>query len=90
MRAREFEKSFDQSISDYHDTLIDYIESEEGRRRIDVLDCSWEEVMRSCERSGFIIQAYGGTAIISTNKAYLEANGTDALAKRLRMCNVEL
>ncbi len=90
MRAREFEKSFDQSINDYHDTLIDYIESEDGRRRIDVLDCSWEEVMRACESNGFIIQAYGGAAIISTNQAYLDANGAEKLARRLRMCNVDL
>lgn len=90
MRASDFEKVFDESRSDYHDTLEDYIESDAGRERIAELDSGWGEVMRACERNGFIIQAYGGTAIISTNRVYLEANGTPELARRLRMCNVDL
>lgn len=57
---------------------------------IEELDSHWTEVMRLCERYGFISQAYGGAAVVTTNSAYLEANGHKELANRLRMNDVEL
>lgn len=88
MKAMEFKKVWTDGYE--RDTLVDYIESKDGKARIDSFDNNWDEVMRMCESNGFIIQAYGGTAIISTNRAYLEANGAEVLARRLRMCNVDL
>ena len=54
------------------------------------MDGHCEEVMGLAERYGFISQAYGGAAIVTTNNAYLEANGPKELARRLRMQNVEI
>lgn len=88
MKAMEYAKVL--TDGEERDTLVDYIESDVGMARIDSLDNNWDEVMRMCESNGFIIQAYGGTAIISTNRAYLEANGAEKLARRMRMCNVDL
>ena len=85
--------------SEYHRGLADGIETDElaeligdGKldARLDELDSRWNEVMGICESAGFIQQAYGGAAIISTNGAFLEANGPKRLARRLRMNNVEL
>lgn len=90
MNANEFEREWNDERCDYDDALVEYLEGDEGRRRVSELDEGWKEVMRACERSGFIIQAFGGTAVISTNRAYLEANGTVELARRLRMNDVEL
>ena len=90
----------DMTANDYfHGVSNDGIETDElaemiADGKIDTalkeMDSHWEEVMRLAERYGFISQAYGGAAIVTTNHAYLEANGPKELARRLRMQNVEI
>lgn len=36
-------------------------------------DRHWQEVMRLAEKYGFIVQAYGGTAVLLTHKNQLES-----------------
>lgn len=72
------------------DNLAELISAGQMDGVIDGLDSHWTEVMRLCEKYGFISQAYGGGAVVTTNRAYLEANGTEELARRLRMNDVEL
>ena len=72
------------------DELAELIADGKLDMRLEEMDSHWDEVMRLAERYGFISQAYGGAAIVTTNHAYLEANGPKRLARRLRMNNVEL
>lgn len=90
MKATEYGTGIDLKTGEQFDGLADRIGTDEGRAAIAAHDSHWEEVMRLAERHGFIIQAYGGTAILCSNSAYLEANGAGALADRLRMQGVDL
>jgi hypothetical protein len=72
------------------DELAELISDGKMDAVIEDFDSHWTEVMRLAERYGFISQAYGGAAIVTTNHAYLEANGPQELARRLRMQNVEI
>lgn len=38
-------------------------------------DVHWEEVMELAEKYGFILQAYGGTALLATHRNQLESYG---------------
>lgn len=38
-------------------------------------DAHWEEVMKLAEKYGFILQAYGGTALLATHRNQLESYG---------------
>lgn len=89
MRASECFKGFTDDGTE-RDELAELVADGKLDSRIRELDTHWGEVMRLCEESGFIIQAYGGTAVISTNEVYRDANGAKELARRLRMCDVEL
>ena len=40
-------------------------------------DAGWLEVMELAKKYGFIVQAYGGTAMLATNKNQLEMWGKD-------------
>ena len=40
-------------------------------------DGGWHEVMELAKKYGFIMQAYGGTAVLATNKTQLEMWGKD-------------
>jgi hypothetical protein len=40
-------------------------------------DSHWKEVMDLAEKYGFITQAYGGTAVLATNKRQLESFGEE-------------
>lgn len=70
------------------DHLADYIN--EHPKCLNDLDRHWGEVMKLAERYGFIAQAYGGTAMLSTHSAMLDAFGTKEVAKIMRMNNIEL
>jgi len=41
-------------------------------------DQGWNEVMELAKKYGFIVQAYGGTAMLATNTNQLETWGKDA------------
>lgn len=89
MRASEYRREV-SSDGIETDELAELIEDGKMDMALEGLDSRWEEVMRLCERCGFISQAYGGVAVITTNIAYLEVNGPKRLATRLRMNNVGL
>ena len=72
------------------DELAELIEDGKLEMTLNGLDSHWEEVMRLAEAYGFIMQSYGGVATLATNAEYLKANGSKALADRLRMNNVNL
>lgn len=40
-------------------------------------DSHWQEVMKLAEKYGFMLQAYGGTAILATHKNQLETLGEE-------------
>lgn len=40
-------------------------------------DQGWPEVMELAKKYGFIVQAYGGTAMLATNRNQLETWGKD-------------
>ena len=88
MRANEYIRKVTDGIE--VDELAELIEDGKMDLRLQELDSHWNEVMKLAERYGFISQAYGGAAIVTTNHAYLEANGPKRLARRLRMNDVEL
>lgn len=87
MNANDYKRGYMPVVVD---ELADQIDSGELNERIKALDSHWTEVMKLAEKYGFISQAYGGVAVITTNSVYLEANSAKSLAKRLRMNNVEL
>ena len=88
MRANEYIRKVTDGIE--VDELAELIEDGRLDLRLHELDSHWTEVMKLAERYGFISQAYGGVAVITTNDAYLDANGPKELANRLRMNNVEI
>jgi len=88
VRANEYIRKVTGGIE--VDELAELIEDGKMDLRLQELDIHWNEVMKLAERYGFISQAYGGVAVITTNGAYLEANGPKELANRLRMNNVEI
>lgn len=45
--------------------------------KMESLDSHWKEVMKLAEQYGFILQAYGGTAILATHENQLEAKGEE-------------
>lgn len=72
------------------DPLAGYLETDEGRARLAALDSRWGECMDVAREAGFVTQAYGGVAVLCTNLAYMEANGADELARRLRASGMDL
>lgn len=46
------------------------------------LDSHWNEVMKLAEKYGFILQAYGGTAILATHRNQLDAKGEEVYLMR--------
>ena len=72
------------------DELAELIEDGKLEMTLKGLDSHWEEVMRLAEKYGFISYSYGGAAVITTNKTYLESNSPRDLASRLRMNDVNL
>lgn len=89
MKASEYERKVRNDGLET-DELAELIADGKMDATLKEMDSHWEEVMRLAERYGFITQAYGGAAIVTTNRAYLETNGPQELARRLRMQNVEL
>lgn len=90
MRASEFFHGFDPETGSERDDLAAYLETDEGRAAIQEHDSHWRDCMAIAEDNGFISQAFGGAAVLTTNEAYMEANGPQALADRMRMCNIDL
>lgn len=90
MKASGFFHGYDPETGTERDELAAYLETDEGRAAVEAHDRHWSECMRVAEEHGFISQAAGGAAIVTTNGAYMEANGAEALAKRLRMCDIDL
>lgn len=89
MKASEYERKVTNDGIET-DELAELIDDGKLDMRLEEMDSHWEEVMRLAERYGFISQSYGGAAIVTTNHAFLEANGPKRLARRLRMNDVEL
>lgn len=91
MKASEFGYSYTGTPPEGKtDDLVTFLETENGKNVVKELDKHWSEVMKLAEKYGFIVQAYGGVSILSTHDAYKEEYGSEGVAKRLRMCNVEL
>ena len=40
-------------------------------------DEHWQEVMKLCEKYGFILQAFGGVATLCTHNTYIEEFGEE-------------
>ncbi len=45
--------------------------------KIKGMDSHWQEVMNMAKQYGFIIQSYGGSAVLLTHKNQLEARGAE-------------
>lgn len=88
MKASEYKRGFNGEKP--YDELLDYIGSEAGKAVLKEHDSHWEDVMKLAEDHGFIVQCAGGVAVLATHHEYKDANGTEELAKRLRMCDVEM
>lgn len=48
------------------------------------LDSHWSEVTKAAEKYGYIMQAYGGVAVIATHKNQLEQFGEEDYLYRQR------
>lgn len=48
-----------------------------NREKLKELDSHWSEVMKLSEKYGFIIFAYGGTAVLATHEEQLEVYGEE-------------
>lgn len=55
---------------------------EVNKDKLAELDSHWKEVMELAERYGFITQAYGGVAILSTHKNQLDSFGEEIYIRR--------
>lgn len=55
---------------------------EVNKDKLTELDSHWKEVMELAERYGFITQAYGGVAILSTHKNQLDSFGEEIYIRR--------
>lgn len=83
-------KATEYKYDDEHDELVDFLETDEGEQRMRELDAGWKEVMKLAEANGYICQAYGGVAILATHGAYGKENDLRAVAKRMRINNINL
>jgi len=75
-------------ISD--EKLIEFIESPDGAAFMEEHDAHWGEMMNIGREHGFIVQAYGGTAIVCTLKAMMDEQGSEGVAKLLNMSGIEI
>lgn len=48
------------------------------------LDEHWQEVMKLAEKYGYILQCYGGTAVLATHKTQLAVEGEENYLKHQR------
>lgn len=88
MKASDYKRGWNGERP--YDELVDFIDSDQGKKRLDELDGHWSDVMELAERYGFIVQTFGGTATIATHGAFVEELGADDEARRLRMCDVDM
>ena len=88
MRANEYIRKVTGGVE--VDELAELVEDGKLDLRLQELDSHWTEVMRLAEKYGFIMQSYGGVAMLATNFEYRSVNGSKALADRLRMQNVDI
>ncbi len=89
MRANEYFLGVDV-MGGESDELCDLIADCKLEDRLKELDSHWTEVVKLAEKYGFIVQSYGGVAVLATNAEYRNVNGSKALADRLRMQNVDI
>ena len=88
MRAVDFKRSGDGAGA--RDDLADLLATDRGEEVVERLDGAWEELMAAAAEHGFITQSYGGVAVLATNAEYLRQFGADRLARRMRMCDVDV
>lgn len=67
-----------------------FVESDEGREYLAEIDKRWREVMEPARECGFILQAAGGVAVLSTYANILEGSGTEQAVRMLQMSGVEI
>ena len=67
-----------------------FVESDEGRSYLEAADGEWKAVMDAARNVGFIVSAYGGTAVLATYKAMMDEQGTDGVVRMLQMSGVEI
>lgn len=71
-----------------------FVESDDGRAYLAEIDKRWGEVMEPARKCGFILQAAGGVAVLSTYSALLDDestdHGVDWAVKMLQMSGVEV
>ena len=89
MRANEYFYGVDV-MGGESDELCDLIADCKLGDKLEELDSHWTEVVKLAEKYGFIVQSYGGVAVLATHAEYWNVRGSKALADRLRMQNVEL
>lgn len=90
MKATDYQRVYNSDGSLERDELVEYLNTDEGKAALAEHDKHWDECMRIAREHGFVIEACGGAARISTNQAYLEFSGAQSMANRLRMNDVEL
>ena len=73
---------------DLDDALVDYLD--DHPEIIEELDSHWSEVMDLCQKYGFILQAFGGTATIASPATIRDSFGICELAYRMRINNVDI
>lgn len=67
-----------------------FLGTDEGRAFLKGIDAKWPEAIGPMRESGFIAQAYGGTAVMCTYANMVEAQGLEGAARMLQMNGVEI
>ena len=67
-----------------------FVESPDGREFLAGIDKRWGEVMQIARECGFIVQAAGGVAVLSTYANMLEDCGAEQAVRMLQMSGVEI
>lgn len=88
MKANQCEFKYKNGEPEPEDLLETFIA--EHPERLQDLDKHWKEVMKLAEKYGFIIEACGGTASLSTHKNVFDACGAERVARILRMNNIDI
>ena len=70
--------------------VLAFVESEEGRQYLKAADGEWKAVMDAARNAGFIVSAYGGTAVLATYKAMMDEQGTDGVVRMLQMSGIDI
>ena len=80
MRASEMER----------EQVAAFVESDEGKSFMAEADKEWGRVMELARENGFVISAYGGTAVLGTYKAVMDELGTGGVVKMLQTSGIEI